>query len=208
MDTKKLALTIIFAALAIALNPTLTHIALAFPFAQGLFYQVWEIPITIAFLIISPIAGIAVCLLNTSVLFILFPGILPTGPLYNLLAAISMQIGIYTAITIGKKLYNRKTSQNNILNSPKWLLATTILGSLTRVVFMTIILYVALPQAVPIGFGFDQTITKAYLLPAAFFNATLATYTIPTGWIIAQRVQKILQITIPNKKTLTKKQRV
>ena len=54
MNTKKLSLIIVFAALAIALNLVSHTSASLAPFAQGLIYQVWEIPIVIAFLIISP----------------------------------------------------------------------------------------------------------------------------------------------------------
>jgi riboflavin transporter FmnP len=196
LNTKKLALTIIFAALTITLNPAISHLAIAAPFAPALIYQIWEIPIVIALLIINPTAGIAISLLNTITLFVLFPGVLPTGPIYNLLATISMQIGIYVILTIGKKTRNHKNCQTNILNSPKWLAATTAIGILTRVVFMSAILYITLPQKPPIGFGFDQTIINAYLPLAAIFNATLVLYTIPIGWIIAQRVQKILHITL------------
>ncbi|HSQ48421.1 MAG TPA: hypothetical protein VLL96_01915, partial [Candidatus Deferrimicrobiaceae bacterium] len=176
MDTKKLSLTIVFAALAIALNPTLSRIALEAPFAQGLIYQVWEIPIVIAFLIISPVAGIAVTLVNTVVLFELFPGILPKGPFYNLVACLSMQIGIFAAVAIGKKFYCRNNPNNNILKSTKWASVATVFGILTRVTFMSVLLYFALPQEAPIGFksfGFDQALTNAYLPFAAFFNATL-----------------------------------
>jgi len=165
----------------------------------ALVYQVWEIPIIIALLIISPLAGIAISLLNTSVLFVIFPGALPTGPLYNLLATLAMQIGIYIAITIAKKIHDHKNSHANILTSIKLLLVTTGLGILTRVVFMTTILYFTLPQPVPIGYAFDQTLTNATLPLIAIFNATLALYTIPTGWLIAHRVQKILQLNIPRK---------
>jgi riboflavin transporter FmnP len=200
VDTKKLALTIVFAALAIALNPTLSRIALEAPFAQGLIYQVWEIPIVIAFLIISPVAGIAVTLVNTAVLFALFPGILPTGPFYNLVACLSMQVGIFTAVAIGKRVYCRNNPNNNILKSTKWASVATAFGILSRVAFMSVLLYFALPQEAPIGFksfGFDQALTNAYLPFAAFFNATLALYTIPIGWLVAQRVQKVLNLTMP-----------
>jgi riboflavin transporter FmnP len=200
VDTKRLSLTIVFAALAIALNPTLSRIALEAPFAQGLIYQVWEIPIVIAFLIVSPVAGIAVTLVNTAVLFALFPGILPTGPFYNLVACLSMQIGIFAAVAIGKKFYCRNDPNNNILKSTKWASVATVFGILTRVTFMSVLLYFALPQEAPIGFksfGFDQALTNAYLPFAAFFNATLALYTIPIGWLVAQRVQKVLHLTMP-----------
>ncbi len=152
MDTKKLSLTIVFAALAIALNPTFTQIQLAAPFAQGLIYQIWEIPIVVAFLIISPIAGLGVSLLNTAVLFAIFPGYLPTGPAYNLAATLSMQVGIFAAVAIGKRFFCSKNLDTNILTKAKWLAIATTTGILTRVAFMSIVLYFALPQSPPIGF--------------------------------------------------------
>jgi riboflavin transporter FmnP len=200
MNTKKLSLIIVFAALAIALNPSFTYISFAAPFAQGLIYQVWEIPIVVAFLIISPIAGLGVSLLNTAVLFIIFPGALPTGPAYNLAATLSMQVGIFAAVAIGRRVSCSKNPSINVLSSTKWATIATSMGILTRVVFMSVLLYFALPQPYPIGFksfGFDQATTNAYLPFGALFNATLALYTIPIGWIIAHRVQKVLHLTMP-----------
>ncbi len=197
MDTKKLSLTIVFAALAIALNPTFSQIQLAAPFAQGLIYQIWEIPIVVAFLIISPIAGLGVSLLNTVVLFAIFPGYLPTGPAYNLAATLSMQVGIFAAVAIGKRFFCSKNLETNILTKAKWLAVATTTGILTRVAFMSVVLYFALPQPSPIGFSFPLEATIGYLPFAALFNATLALYTIPSGWLIAQRVQKVLHLTMP-----------
>ncbi len=200
MNTKKLSLTIVFAALAIALNPAFTFISFTAPFAQGLIYQIWEIPIVVAFLIISPVAGLGVSLLNTGVLFAIFPGALPTGPIYNLAATLSMQVGIFAAVVIGKRVVCSKNPDIHILSSPRWATIATAMGILTRVAFMSVLLYFALPQPFPIGykdFGFDQAATIAYLPFGAFFNATLALYTIPIGWVIAQRVQKVLHLTMP-----------
>lgn len=200
MNTKKLSLTIVFAALAIALNPAFTYIALNFPFAPGLIYQVWEIPIVVAFLIISPISGLAIALLNTAVLFVVFPGALPTGPAYNLAATLSMQVGIFAALTIGKKISCSKNKDTNVLFHAKWATVSTAFGVLTRVAFMSVVLYFALPQPSPIGygnFGFDQATTILFLPAAAFFNATIALYTIPIAFLIAQRVQKVLHLTLP-----------
>jgi riboflavin transporter FmnP len=197
MNTKKLSLTIVFAALAIALNPTFTYISFAAPFAQGLIYQIWEIPIVVAFLIISPAAGLGVSLLNTAVLFAIFPGALPTGPIYNLAATLSMQVGIFAAVAIGKRFFCSKNPETNILTKTKWAALSTGTGIFTRVAFMSLVLYFALPQPSPIGFSFPINATIGYLPFAALFNATLALYTIPIGWIIAQRVQKVLHLTMP-----------
>lgn len=197
MNTKKLSLTIVFAALAIALNPTFTHISLYAPFAQGLVYQIWEIPIVVAFLIISPWAGLSISLLNTAVLFALFPGVLPTGPIYNLAATLSMQIGIFAALTIGKRLFSAKNKDSNAFLKAKWASVSTGFGMLTRAALMSIVLYIALPQPSPIGYSFPLDATIGYLPLAAVFNATLALYTIPVGFLIANRVQKILHLTLP-----------
>ena len=197
MNTKKLSLIIVFAALAIALNPTFTHIALNFPLAQGLIYQIWEIPVVIAFLIISPTAGLAVSLVNTAILFAIFPGVLPTGPAYNLAATLSMQAGIFAALAIGKRVSCSKTPSSNILFNPKWAVVAVAMGILTRVAFMSVILFFALPQPSPIGYSFPLDATIGWLPFAAFFNATLALYTIPIAFVIAQRVQKVLHLTMP-----------
>ncbi len=197
MDTKKLSLTIVFAALAIALNPTFTYIGFYAPFAQGLIYQIWEIPIVVAFLIISPAVGLGISLLNTAVLFAIFPGALPTGPAYNLAATLSMQLGIFAALTVGKRISCPKDQNVNVLIKPKWSIISTGLGITTRVAFMSVILLFALPQPSPIGFSFPLASTIAYLPLAAIFNASLALYTIPIGFFIAQRVQKVLHLTLP-----------
>ncbi len=197
MNTKTLSLTIVFAALAIALNPTFTYIGFYAPFAQGLIYQIWEIPIVVAFLIISPIAGLAISLINTVVLFAVFPGALPTGPLYNLTATLSMQVGIFSAHIIAKRVYKRKPEKAGSELGPKWATLSTTMGILTRVAFMSVVLYFALPQPSPIGYSFPQAATIAYLPFAAFFNATLALYTIPIGYLIANRIQKILKLNLP-----------
>ncbi|MCL5949691.1 MAG: hypothetical protein M1490_04360 [Candidatus Bathyarchaeota archaeon] len=197
MNTKKLSLIIVFAALAIALNPTFTHIALNFPLAQGLIYQIWEIPIVIAFLIISPTAGLAVSLVNTAVLFAIFPGVLPTGPAYNLAATLSMLVGIFAALAIGKRVSCTKNPNSNILFNAKWAVVAIAMGILTRVAFMSIVLFFALPQPSPIGYSFPLDATIGWLPFAAIFNATLALYTIPIAFLIAQRVQKVLHLTMP-----------
>jgi riboflavin transporter FmnP len=197
LNTKKLALTIVFAALAIVLNPAFTQIQLYFPLAQGLIYQIWEIPIIIALLIISPIAAIAISGLNTLVLFAVFQGVLPTGPLYNLAATLSMQLGIVIALIIGRKFYCAKGPEKSILSSFKWGLVATGFGMFTRTALMSVLLYFALPQTPPIGFSFPLEATIAYLPFAAIFNASLAAYTILIAYFIAGRVRKVLHLTMP-----------
>jgi len=196
MNTKKLALTIVFAALAVALNPAFTNIAFYAPFAPGLIYQIWEIPIVIAFLIISPVAGVAITLLNTAVLFAVYPGILPTGPFYNLAATLSMQIGIFAAYILAKRVTRNKPENPASQFEPRWAAVSTAMGIISRVAGMSVLLYFVLPQKSPIGFEFSQAATIGYLPFAALFNATLALYTIPIAYFIAKTVKKSLRLNV------------
>jgi riboflavin transporter FmnP len=199
MNTKKLTLTIVFAALTVVLNPAFTNIAFYAPFATGLIYQIWEIPIVVAFLIVSPVAAVFISLLNTGVLLAVFPGIIPTGPFYNLAATLSMQVGIFVAVAIAKRMIQKRTQDPSKLFDLKWVGLSTTTGIIFRVVFMSVLLYFALPQPPPIGFanfGFDQSATILYLPAAAFFNASLALYTIPIAYFIAKTVKKNLRLNL------------
>ena len=196
MKTKALAATAVFAALTIALNPAFTNIFFYAPFAQGLVYQIWEIPVVVAFLIISPLAGVTISLLNTAVLLAVFPGVLPTGPFYNLAATLSMQVGIYIAYLLAKRVTQGKAENATSKYELKWAALSTGMGMLFRVVAMTIVLYIALPQNPPIGFAFPETLMLGYLPFAAVFNASLALYTILIAYFIARLVKKNLKLEI------------
>jgi riboflavin transporter FmnP len=193
MNTKKLALIIIFTALALSLS----QITIPAPYAPFLYYQIWEIPIMVAFILISPVAGIAIAIMNTLCLFAIFPGNLPTGPAYNLAAILSMQVGIFVTEIILKKITNKqKEKAANVQYSTKWVTVSTIMGITTRILFMTVLLYFAIPQQSPIGFGFSQELTVSLLPAEAFFNATIALYTIPIGYLIANTVKRYVRLNL------------
>src|SRR3990170_7170359 len=112
MNTKTLATTIVIAAITVVLNPAITGMYVPYPFAPFLLYQIWEIPIVVAFLLIGPKYGVSISILNTAVLLAIFPGASPTGPFYNLAASLSMLLGVY----ITRSLISRKGSQGETKN--------------------------------------------------------------------------------------------
>jgi riboflavin transporter FmnP len=189
MNTKELATTIIFAALTVALNPGVSGIGVPAPYAPFLIYGLWEIPIVAAFLLISPVSGIIISLLNAAVLFVFFPGPLPTGPFYNLIAIFSMLLGLY----IARRFINRESTnqQQKVL---KIAAASTILGIVLRVVVMTMVNYFTLQQPYPIGFEMDKMATLAFLPEGALFNGTVVLYTIPMGEFIANVIKSRLKL--------------
>ena len=113
MNTKALAITIVFAALTVALNPGVSGIGVPAPYAPYLIYGLWEIPIVTAFLLINPASAIAISILNSVVLFAFFPGPLPTGPFYNLIAIFSTLLGLYIA---QKFIKHEPSEQKNVEN--------------------------------------------------------------------------------------------
>jgi riboflavin transporter FmnP len=189
MNTKELATTIIFAALTVALNPGVSGIGVPAPYAPFLIYGLWEIPIVAAFLLISPASGIIISLVNAVVLFAFFPGPLPTGPFYNLIALFSMLLGLYIA---RRFIMHEDTSQQMVL---KIAAASTILGIILRVAVMTVVNYITLQQPYPIGFDLEEmAVIVTYLPTTALFNSTVALYTVPMGEFIANVVKSRLKL--------------
>ena len=128
MKTKALATSIVFAALTVALNPAISGIGIPAPYAPFLIYGLWEIPIVAAFLLVSPASGILISLLNAAVLFAFFPGALPTGPLYNLIAVIFDVVwSLYWAKI--RIITTRESSQAREGGRLKIAAASTVLGN-------------------------------------------------------------------------------
>ncbi len=188
MNTKALATTIVFAALTVALNPGVSGIGVPAPYAPFLIYGLWEIPIVAAFLLISPASGIMISLLNAAVLFAFFPGPLPTGPFYNLIAIFSMLLGLY----IARRTINRGSNQQQKVL--KIATASTILGIILRAAVMTLVNYITLRQPYPFGFEFKELEILAFLPLGALFNGTTVLYTIPMGEFIANVVKSRLKL--------------
>lgn len=194
MDTKTLSITIVFASVTVALNPAISQIAIPFPPLPFLLYQIWEIPIVAAFILISRKAAVSIAILNAAVLTIFFPGALPTGPFYNLIATLSMLFGIYI---IQKVLKNQKENQNqkgSEYAKTKFVVLSTVSAMILRVVVMTLVNYIVLRFPYPIGYELDELVIIASLPLTGLFNATLVLYTVPLGLFVAKAISKNLKI--------------
>lgn len=195
MDTKKLTLIIVLAAVTVALNPAFTGIAIPAPYAPFLYYQIWEIPIVAACALISFRSSVAIALTNMIILIAVFPGSLITGPFYNLLAILSMLLGIYTAY----KLFNLKDNSNKttkitLKKQTIQITAATTLGVVFRAGLMTVVNYAVLRYEPPIGYAMPEAAIVAAIPLIALFNSTLALYTIPIGHIVANAVKRNLKL--------------
>jgi riboflavin transporter FmnP len=181
-SAKKIAIIAVFAALTIILN--LSQLKLPAPYAPFLIYQVWEIPIVAAFLLYGFPTGVIIAVLNTLVLLMVFPGMLPTGPLYNLAAVISMLVGIALLKMLHKNPQWSETAAAIIF---------TAFGIISRVVIMTLVNWTFLRFPPPVGFAMPEQAILLALPLIAFFNATLALYTVPSGYIIAETIKRYIK---------------
>ncbi len=87
------SLVALFTAMAVVLN----GLTVPAPYAGFLLYGIWEIPVLLSLLLLGARGGLTVAALNGLALEFVNPGGLPTGPLYNLFAEISMFAGVLLA---------------------------------------------------------------------------------------------------------------
>src|SRR2546426_12311495 len=174
--SRRLSLEALLTALAVILNLTISVPA---PYLTYLTYEVWEVPIVLALLMLGLRSGVTVAVLNSIVLELVKPQALPTGPLYNLAAIVAMFVGILAAQRVAKRR--------------GWGVATlfavsTSLGVITRTSIMTVVNAIALPLAYPIGFGVPVSQVPALLSLIGFFNFTVALYTIPLAYSMQRAI--------------------
>lgn len=167
----------LFAALAIVLN--LAHIQAAAPYATFLSYEFWEIPTVVCLLIFGLYAALTASVINTIVLLFVNPGAAAFGPIYNLIAVVVMLV----AIVAGNRL-----SMFVKLSFPTQVALATGLGIAVRTAVMTMVNYALLPYPPPLGLHIPVAQVVPILPLIAFFNATLALYTVPIGYFGAKAV--------------------
>jgi riboflavin transporter FmnP len=187
MNAKRLAMSIAFAVVAMVLNPAITGIKIPSPFLTGLYYQVWDIPIIAAFLLLGFKYGFLSGVLNSFFLFAVFPG--PAQWAYapgNLAAQTSMMIGIYLA----QKLVVRTATEGKVVSKAKTVVASTALGIVVRIPVMMAVMYVILRYA----YAAPDIYTFAVLPIHAIYCIVMALYTIPTAYLIARTVNKSLKV--------------
>ena len=194
MNAKALAVVIVFAALTVALNPAVTGIGVPAPYLPFLVYQIWEIPIVALFLLAGPKYAIPIAVVNAFVLLALFigPGGLPAGPFYNLAANLSMLLGVYAANKIFSLWFKPEGKKINYRGETLLLVTATALAMTLRTAIMTVVNYVTLGYPYPFGYSLPLSGILPSLPLIGFFNATLALYTVPLGYAIANVVKRSL----------------
>jgi riboflavin transporter FmnP len=193
MNTKTLALSIIFTALTLAIN--LAGPKIPAPYAPFLVYQLWEIPIVFTFLALGLLAGLITAGINTLILLVYFPGFLPFGPLYNLFAVLAMMLGVFVPYLISTRGCKKENLSTFLRQHIKIItISATALGIIFRVAVTSATNYFLLQQAPPVGLSYPADAALAFLPLSILFNATVALYTIPIAIAITVAVSSKIKI--------------
>jgi riboflavin transporter FmnP len=193
MNTKTLALSIIFTALTLAIN--LAGPKIPAPYAPFLIYQLWEIPIVFTFLALGLLAGLITAGINTLILLVYFPGFLPFGPLYNLFAVLAMMLGVFVPYLISTRGCKKENLSTFLQQHIKIItISATALGIIFRVAVTSATNYFLLQQAPPVGLSYPADAALAFLPLSILFNATVALYTIPIAIAITVAVSSKIKI--------------
>jgi riboflavin transporter FmnP len=188
MDTKRVALVAVFAALTIVLSPDISRISIPSPFF-GLPYQVWEIPIFVAFLLLGSKPGFLIFGVGSLVLVAFRPDPIAVG---GVLACFSMLGGFYLA----HRLVTRSVPEGTTPSTRKTIIATTAGGIIFRTGVMAVQNYFTLPLYLSV-LGRDNSpslLISFYMPMVAAFNITEPLYVIPLSYLIAKAIRSNLRI--------------
>jgi hypothetical protein len=195
MNTKMLATIIMFVSLAAAIDAFVPKIPFPVPLYSYLYYNLWEIPVVVIFMLYGLKSAIPVAVLNAFILVIIFPGNLISGPFYNLIAVLSMLLGVFAGYKIATYRCPKETLVQFMKKHQLGLgISMTTLGITTRVLITTITNYYLIAQPPPIGFSFPYGVVLAFLPFSALFNATQALLTIPLALVTSIAVISALKI--------------
>lgn len=180
--TQKLALIALFSALAVVLRLT---IEVPFPPATYLRLEVWEIPVYIALLAYRLKLGLAVASVMYVIVQVFATGFLPTGPIYNLMAVLSTVGGVSLVLRL-------RRSERPVTSSLGTALAAIVSGAFSRLLIMTGVNALVLPQPPPIGFALPAEAVPLALFWTGVFNVLVAAYSVGISFPIARRIGVLL----------------
>jgi riboflavin transporter FmnP len=188
LDTKTIALVIVFAALTIALEP----VRIPIPIWPGQYYRLWELPVIIALFLFGFKVGFAVAVLDAISYIWLFPDLSgPLGPPWRLVVMLSVFLGLYLATRVTNSDIAKKES-----GWRKPVLYFTAFAIITRTAIMPFVDYGVYRFLLPFVIG--RIIPDAYILglmPAiVFFNITVPLYIVPIAYGVAKTVSRNLKI--------------
>ncbi len=186
MDSKKIALTAVLAALTIILNPAISHISIPAPYFPFIAYEIWEIPLVMIVLVIGFRLGFVVAAINAFFLLAFFPRPVVIG---SIIASVAMLLGIF----LSYKLLTRNSLPGKGVSSRKIVLGCTIGAIFFRTLIMAFVNFTLMPLPFPLGLSMPLPAVLAFMPFVAIFNITEPLYVVPIAFFVAKAIARNFQ---------------
>lgn len=150
-----IAVTAIFSAMAVVI--TMTNLTIPFPPLPYLKFDLSEVPVTVALMLMGPVYGFLSSVIYWIVLTMRAGDVL--GPAMKFAAVASMIVGFWVASAI----YRRVVKKKSIISM---MVSGFLLGSLFRIIVMSVFNYLVLLYIAPYYVDFIAPILSSIGLPA------------------------------------------
>jgi riboflavin transporter FmnP len=188
VNSREIALIIIFTALTMALDPVRVPSVYLF----GVYYRFSEIPIAAASLLFGLKIGVPIAIMNVAVEIALFPTPASViGVPFVLVLTLSMLLGIHTAFRFMKRRTSKITNRGTT-TSVKYFTAFGTLFRTAPVPFVVGFLYRFMLPIV--GFNPSDAVIVSLMPLFTLYALTFSLYTIPIGYLIAKTISKNLKV--------------
>jgi riboflavin transporter FmnP len=185
MESKKVTLVVVFAALTIVLN---SHIpGLVIPsFFPGLWFYFWEIPLVISLFLLGLKYSTVVATINGLFLFVFYAGMGFNNPVPHFISSLTTLVGVY----VGQKIIKNSSSKTEKISTIKEVIVPTIFAVIFRVIVMLPVVFISFKLV--FDFTAEEIIAVFPLLIP--YDIIVVAYTVPVAYFIESRIKEKIKV--------------
>ena len=181
---KAVVLIVLFTGLALLLNFYGPKIPV--PYMPSLLYYLWEIPIVTAFVLCGVKVGFFTALTSVLVPF----AVSKENPTPNLFYCSAATIGMLLGVGITKFYASKHSLKGGLVQA----FMLTFSGAILRTAIVMLVFLSFLGSSPPLGFSFSEPATTKTMMYRAVYDFSLALYTVPLGYIIAEAIKRHFKV--------------
>lgn len=184
MESKKITLVIVFAALTIVLNSRFPGLVIP-SFFPGLWFYFWEIPLVVALLLLGLKYSIFIATLNGVFLFASYAGLGFNNPVAHFISSLTTLLGVY----VGQKIIGNLHLGAKKCSKSKEVIVSTILAVIIRIVIMLPVVFVSFQLV----FSFTADEIFAFFPLLIPYDIIVVSYTVPIAYFIESKIKDKLR---------------
>lgn len=185
MQSKKVTLVIVFAALTIVLN---SHVpGLVIPsFFPGLWFYFWEIPLVVSLFLLGLKYSTVVATINGLFLFVFYAGMGFNNPVPHFISSLTTLLGVYA----GQKIIKKWFWETEKFSTTKQVVVSTICAATLRVIVMLPVVFISFKLV--FDFTAEEIIAVFPLLIP--YDIIVVAYTVPLAYFIESKIREKIKL--------------